>query len=52
MKLRGFKMKRKFTTTLDENIIKKAKIIAIEENTSVSKLIEKALNELIKNHDK
>ena len=45
-------MRKKFTTTLDENIIKQIKIIAIEENTSVSKIMEKALNKIIEEHDK
>ena len=36
-------MKKKFTTTLDDELIKKAKIKAIEENISVAELIEKLL---------
>lgn len=31
-------MKKKFTTTIDEDVIKQAKIQAIEENTSVAEL--------------
>jgi predicted HicB family RNase H-like nuclease len=34
-------MKKKFTTTLDESIVKAMKIQAIEEGISVSALIEK-----------
>ena len=34
-------MKKKFTTTLDESIVKAMKIQAIEEGISVSTLIEK-----------
>ena len=34
-------MKKKFTTTIDEDVIKQAKIQAIEENTSVAELIER-----------
>lgn len=41
-------MKKKFTTTLDEELIKLAKIKAIEENVSVAKLIERLLNDYIK----
>ena len=41
-------MKKKFTTTIDEEFIKKAKIKAIEENTSVAELIEKLLKEYLK----
>ena len=36
-------MKKKFTTTLDEELIKQVKIYAIEHDTSVAKLIEKAI---------
>ena len=36
-------MKRKFTTTLDGELIKLAKIKAIQENISVAELIEKLL---------
>lgn len=38
-------MKKKFTTTLDEDLIKKAKIIAIEQDLSVAELIEISLKE-------
>mgnify|MGYP001560129891 CR=1 FL=1 len=38
-------MKKKFTTTIDEDLIKKAKIIAIEEGLSVAELIETSLKE-------
>ena len=41
-------MKKKFTTTLDDEIIKKAKIKAIEEGTSTAELIEKLLKEYLK----
>ena len=40
-------MKKKFTTTLDDELIKKAKIKAIEENISVAELIEKLINEYL-----
>lgn len=40
-------MKKKFTTTIDEDAIKQAKIQAIEENTSVAELIEKLLKEYL-----
>jgi predicted HicB family RNase H-like nuclease len=36
-------MKKKFTTTIDDELIKQAKIKAIEENVSVAELIEKLL---------
>lgn len=32
--------RKKFTTTLDEDLIKKIKIKAVEEGTDVSKLLE------------
>ena len=41
-------MRKKFTTSLDENIIKELKIKAIEENTDASKIIEKLLIEYFK----
>jgi len=45
-------MKKKFTTTLDGDLIKKAKIKAIEENMSVAELIEKLLNDYLKSTEK
>jgi len=41
-------MKKKFTTTIDDELIKKAKIKAIELNISVAELIEKLLREFLK----
>lgn len=43
--------RRKFTTNLDEEVIKKIKVKAIEENTDVSKIIEKLLIEYLKEKD-
>ena len=40
-------MKKKFSTTLDEELIKQVKIYAIEHDTSVAKLIEKAIRQEI-----
>lgn len=40
-------MKKKFTTTIDDELIKKAKIKAIEENISVAELIERLLKEYL-----
>ncbi len=40
-------MKKKFTTTIDEEVVKQAKIQAIEENTSVAELIERLLKEYL-----
>lgn len=40
-------MKRKFTTTIDDELIKKAKIKAIEENISVAELIERLLEKCL-----
>lgn len=42
-------MKKKFTTTIEEEIIKAAKIKAIEEGVSVADLIEKLLKDYIAN---
>lgn len=41
-------MKKKFTTTLDEELIKKLKILAIKKNTSAAALIEKAIQKMLK----
>ena len=40
--------RKKFTTTLDEELIKEIKVYAIEHDTSVSQLIEKAIKQIIK----
>ena len=44
-------MKKKFTTTLDEDLIKQLKILAIKENASAAKLLEKAIKQMIKEND-
>ena len=40
-------MKKKFTTTIDDELIKKVKIKAIKEGVSVAELIEKLLKEYL-----
>ena len=40
-------MKKKFTTTIDDELIKQAKIKAIEEGISVADLLEKLLKEYL-----
>ncbi|MDE5415501.1 ribbon-helix-helix protein, CopG family [Alkalihalobacterium chitinilyticum] len=40
-------MRKKFTTTLDEELIKKIKLRAIQEDTDVSKLLEKLIQEYL-----
>ena len=40
-------MKKKFTTTIEEELIKKAKIKAIEEGISVAELLERLLNDYL-----
>lgn len=42
-------MKKKFTTTLDDKLIKEMKIQAIKENISVSALIEKLFDNYMNN---
>lgn len=42
-------MKKKFTTTLDESLIKQMKIQAIKENISVSELIKKSFEKYLNN---
>jgi len=44
--------RKKFTTNLDEKVIKKIKLRAIEENTDVSKIIEKLLNDYLESTEK
>ena len=44
-------MRKKFTTTLDEEIIKKVKIQAVKENTDVSKLLEKFIEKYLKENE-
>jgi len=41
-------MRKKFTTSLDENVIKQLKIQAVTENTDASKIIEKLVVEYLK----
>ena len=40
--------KVKFTTTIDSDLLKLAKIQAIEEKTSVAKILEKLIKEYLK----
>ena len=44
-------MRKKFTTTLDEEIIKKIKVQAIKENTDVSKLLERLIENYLKENE-
>lgn len=44
--------KIKFTTTIDEEILEKIKIIAIKEKRSVSSIFEELLNDYIKKQSK
>ena len=39
--------RKKFTTNLDEDVIKQIKLQAIQENTDVSKIIEKLIIEYL-----
>lgn len=45
-------MKKKFTTTIDDELIKQTKIKAIEENISVAELIERLLKDYLKSTKK
>ena len=44
-------MKKKFTTTLDENLIEKLKILAIKKHTSAANLIEEAVQKMFNEDD-
>lgn len=43
-----FMTRKKFTTTLDEELIKEIKKKAIEEDTDVSKILEKMIENYLK----
>ena len=45
-------MKKRITITIDPNVIKAAKIKAVEDNTNLSALIEKLLRQYIKEESK
>ncbi len=40
--------RKKFTTSLDENIIQQLKIQAVKEGTDASKILEKLIEEYLK----
>ena len=40
--------RRKFTTTLEEDVIRKLKLQAIQEKTDVNKIIERLVEEYLK----
>lgn len=41
-------MKKRFTTTLDEELLKKLKIIAVQEDKTISEIFEELIKEKIK----
>lgn len=41
------KMKKRFTTTLDEELLKKLKIIAVQEDKTISEIFEELIKEKI-----
>jgi len=45
-------MRKKFTTSLDDEVIKKIKLQAVMENTDASKIIEKLVVEYLKSIEK
>ena len=45
-------MKKKITLTINEEIIKQIKLLAIEKDTSVSSLVELKVKELLKENGK
>ena len=44
-------MRKKFTTTLDENLVKAIKLYALEHNVSVNVLIERMIINLVTSVD-
>ncbi len=40
-------MKKRFTTTLDEELLKKLKIIAVQEDKTISEIFEELIKEKI-----
>jgi len=45
------KKKVKFTTNIDEELLKKIKVLAIEEGKNVNEIIEKLLQEYLKKEE-
>lgn len=45
-------VRKKFTTTIDEDILKAVKIQAVNEDTSVAQLLERLINEYLDQLDK
>lgn len=41
-------MKKRFTTTLDEELLKQLKIIAVQEDKTISEILEELIKEKIK----
>lgn len=41
-------MRKKFTTSLDEQVIKELKLQAVKEETDASKILEKLIKEYLK----
>ncbi|MDH5099763.1 hypothetical protein OQI87_01055 [Lactobacillus kefiranofaciens] len=44
-------MKKRFTTTLDEELIKQLKILAVKKNTTAAHLLEEAIKQMVKKND-
>lgn len=43
--------RKKFTTTLDEGLIKRLKIVAIEQESSVSTILERLMRDYLNGND-
>lgn len=46
------KKRIRYTTTLDEEMIKKLKHVAVDENANMNELIEEAINTFLISHEK
>ena len=45
-------IRKKFTTTLDEKLIRDLKLLAIQEKTDANKIIERLIQEYLKKQQK
>lgn len=44
-------MKKRFTTTLDEELLKQLKIIAVQEDKTISEILEELIKEKLKKRE-
>lgn len=47
----AFNIRKKFTTTLDQQVIRDLKLLAIQEQTDANKIIERLIQEYLKKQE-